>query len=208
VQFEAFNLGPNGTLVVNAASGRFPDGLLFDAPLAGPTPPPKACDGAFGADQRSLLVYLGVPEYRHGARNVARVNDAVLTRWHADEELVRDETTGLMERPIQVAPPTLRLLVEGESLEGFTVMPVARVLRGPAGELSFDRGFVRLEHLPLTAPDFILKRQPFAIGRDTQDHRVLPVIIRAKHVTTQGQSIADLDGDIPVDPNAFVEFAA
>jgi type VI secretion system protein ImpJ len=131
-----------GTLVVNAASGRFPDGLLFDAPLAGPTPPPKACDGAFGADQRSLLVYLGVPEYRHGARNVARVNDAVLTRWHADEELVRDETTGLMERPIQVAPPTLRLLVEGESLEGFTVMPVARVLRGPAGELSFDRGFV------------------------------------------------------------------
>lgn len=131
-----------GTLVVSTVSGRFPDGLLFDAPVAGPTPPPKTCDHAFGADQRSLLVYLGVPEYRHGARNVARAGDAVLTRWQADEELMRDETTGLMERPIQVAPPTLRLLLEGESLEGFTVMPIARVLRGAAGDLSLDRSYV------------------------------------------------------------------
>jgi type VI secretion system protein ImpJ len=132
----------SGTLVVNAASGRFSDGLLFDAPLAGPTPPPKACSAAFAPDQPSLMVYLGVPEYRPGARNVARANDAALTRWHADEQLTRDETTGLTERPIQVAPPTLRLLLEGESLEGFTVLPLTRILRGPGGDLSLDRTFV------------------------------------------------------------------
>lgn len=132
----------SGTVVVNAVTGRFSDGLLFDAPLAGPTPPPKACAAAFGPDQRSALVYLGVPEYRPGARNVARVGDAVLTRWHADEQLTRDETTGLTERPIQVAPPTLRLLLEGESLEGFTVLPIARVLRDAAGALTLDRTFV------------------------------------------------------------------
>lgn len=132
----------SGTLVVNAVSGRFSDGLLFDAPLSGPTPPPKACVEAFGADQSSLIVYLGVPEYRPGARNVARVGDAVLTRWHADEQLARDETTGLTERPIQVAPPTLRLLLEGESLEGYTVLPLTRVQRGASGDLSIDRSYV------------------------------------------------------------------
>lgn len=141
VQFDADALA-SGTLVLDAVAGRFSDGLLFEAPLAGPTPPPKACASAFTPDQSSLTVYLGVPEYRPGARNVARSGDAVLTRWHADEQLARDETTGLTERPIQVAPPTLRMLLEGESLEGFTVMPVARVLRAANGDLSLDRTFV------------------------------------------------------------------
>ena len=127
-----------GTLVVNAIAGRFADGLLFDAPLTGPTPPPKPLADAFGQDQRALSVYLAVPEYRPGARNVAMAGGGAPTRWRADELLARDETTGLSERPIQVAPPVLRLLVEGETLEGFTTMLVARVLRGASGELTLD----------------------------------------------------------------------
>jgi type VI secretion system protein ImpJ len=132
----------SGTLVVNAVAGRFSDGLLFDAPVSGPTPPPKPCATAFGPDQSTLVVYLAVPEYRVGARNVARASDAQLTRWHADEQLTRDETTGLTERPIQVAPPTLRLVLEGESLEGYTAMPLARVRRGAGGDLTLDRSFI------------------------------------------------------------------
>jgi type VI secretion system protein ImpJ len=131
-----------GTLVVTEATGRFPDGLLFDAPAGGPTPSPKAVEPAFGPDQRSLLVSLAVPEYRPGARNVARANDHAVTRWQSDELLVRDETTGLTERPIQVAPPRLRLLIEGESTEGFVTLPIARILRSTTGELSFDPTFV------------------------------------------------------------------
>jgi type VI secretion system protein ImpJ len=131
-----------GTLVVNAAAGRFPDGLLFDAPQAGPTPPPKPVADAFGSDQRSLIVYLAVPEYRPGARNVARASERAVARWQADEQLIRDETTGLTERPIQVAPPSLRLLVEGENAEGYTTLPIARVLRSEAGQLALDHTFV------------------------------------------------------------------
>jgi type VI secretion system protein ImpJ len=131
-----------GALVVNATAGRFPDGLLFDAPHAGPTPAPKPLVDAFSADQRSLLVFLAVPEYRPGARNVARATDRAVTRWQADEQLMRDETTGLTERPIQVAPPSLRLLLEGESAEGYTTLPIARLLRSSSGQLSFDHTFV------------------------------------------------------------------
>ena len=123
-----------GTLVINEAAGRFPDGLLFDAPQAGPTPPPKLVTDAFGPDQRQLTAYLAVPEYRPGARNIAP--------WQSDEQLVRDETTGLTERPIQVAPPSLRLLLEGENIEGYTTLPVARIVRDDAGKLSFDHTFV------------------------------------------------------------------
>lgn len=137
--FEALS---GGSLVVTAATGRFPDGLLFDVPAGGPTPAPKLVGESFGQDQHSLLVSLAVPEYRPGARNVARSVDHAITRWHADELMVRDETTGLTERPIQVAPPTLRLLVEGESGDGFVSMPIARILRSNTGELSFDPTFI------------------------------------------------------------------
>ena len=130
------------TLVVNVAAGRFPDGMLFDAPQAGPTPPPKLVVEAFGPDQRTLTAYLAVPEYRPGARNVARSSDRVAARWQSDEQLIRDETTGLTERPIQVAPPSLRLLLEGENIEGYTTLPVARIVRDEAGQLSFDHTFV------------------------------------------------------------------
>lgn len=131
-----------GTLVINGITGRFPDGLLFEAPLAGATPPPREVASALNAEQRSLTVYIATPEYRPGARNIARPGDAVLTRWQADELLTRDETTGSTERPIQVAQPTLRLLVEGESLEGYAVLPVARLLRGSVGEVTLDHSFV------------------------------------------------------------------
>ncbi|MDQ6611234.1 MAG: type VI secretion system baseplate subunit TssK [Gemmatimonadota bacterium] len=131
-----------GTLVVNGAAGRFPDGLLFDAPEAGPTPPPKLITEAFGPDQHSVTAYLAVPEYRPGARNVVRSTDSIVARWQAGEQLIRDETTGLTERPIQVAPPSLRLLLEGENTEGYTTLPVARIMRNDAGQLSLDHTFV------------------------------------------------------------------
>ncbi len=131
-----------GTLVLTAAAGRFPDGLLFDVPASGATPSPRQLADAFAPDQRTLLAYLAVPEYRPGARNVARQGERDRARWHADEHLMRDETTGLTERPIQVAPPSLRLILEGESTEGVTTLPIARIARATSGELSFDPAFV------------------------------------------------------------------
>jgi type VI secretion system protein ImpJ len=141
-----------GSIVVRAAAGRFADGLLFDAPSADPTPPPRSLADAWMQDQRSLTVYLAVPEYRPGARNVASQSASAgnsvdrgalaTARWRGEEQLASDETTGLAERPIQVARPNLRLVFEGEFLEGFVTLPAARVLRSAIGELSLDPTFV------------------------------------------------------------------
>jgi len=131
-----------GTFVLSAAAGRLADGLLFDAPGADTSPPPKSLDAAWAPDQPSLVVHLAVPEYRPGGRNVSASGEAGQARWRAEEALYRDEVTGLTERPVQLARTNLRLLLDGESLEGYTTLPVARVVRGPAGELALDPTFV------------------------------------------------------------------
>lgn len=135
-----------GTFVLTAVSGRFPDGLLFDAPAAAPLPSPRPLDTAWAQDQRTLLVQLAVPEYRPGTRNVsvgAAGNGAAATaRWRAEERLARDETTGLAERPIQIAHPNWRLLLEGEPTEGYTTLPIARLMRSSTGETALDPAFV------------------------------------------------------------------
>ena len=137
-----------GTCVLTAVAGRFPDGLLFDAPGSDPLPAPRPLDTAWGQDQRALTVYLAVPEYRPGARNVVAgtgnggAGGTTTARWRAEEQVARDETTGLAERPIQIARPNLRLLLEGEPLEGYTALPVARLVRSAAGAVALDPAFV------------------------------------------------------------------
>jgi type VI secretion system protein ImpJ len=135
-----------GTVVVRSASGRFPDGLLFDAPAADPCPAPRSLDGAWVQDQRSMLVFLIVPEFRAGTRNVTGSSGdggaLAQARWRAEEQLTTDETTGLAERPIQVARPNLRLQFEGEFAEGNLSLPIARLLRSASGEVAFDPAYV------------------------------------------------------------------
>jgi len=118
-----------GSFAIAAAAGILPDGLLFDMPLSDPTPPPKQLEGAFAPDQTTLDVYLAIPEYRYGGHNVSAAQRERETRYRAEELLRRDETTGRSERPIQVARKNVRILFEGESTEGSTVLRAARRLK-------------------------------------------------------------------------------
>jgi type VI secretion system protein ImpJ len=131
-----------GTFAITSAAGIFPDGLLFDIPGADPGPQEKKLDGAFEQDQDTLDIYLAIPEYRYGGYNVSAAQRDRGTRYRAEELLRRDETTGLAERPIQVAKKNFRVLVEGESLEGTSSLRVAQVLRSPIGEYQLDPRFV------------------------------------------------------------------
>lgn len=132
----------SGALAVSSASGLLPDGLLFDIPTTDPAPPPKSLDEAWEADATSLDVFLAIPEHRTGGINVAATKDDGSARYRAEVELRRDENTGVAEKPIQVAQKNFRLLVEGESLEGFATLPVARVVRQEGGEYGLDPQFV------------------------------------------------------------------
>ncbi len=130
-----------GAFAVSSASGILPDGLLFDIPRSDEAPAPKPLENAWAPDQQTLDVYLAIPEYRHGGYNVSTTQRDGNTRYLAEVLMRRDENTGLSEKPIQVARKNLRLVTEGESLEGSTVLRVARVTRS-AGDYQLDPHFV------------------------------------------------------------------
>ena len=131
-----------GSFAVAAAAGILPDGLLFDMPLSDPTPLPKQLEGSFAPDQTTLDVYLAIPEYRYGGHNVSAAQRERETRYRAEELLRRDETTGRSERPIQVARKNVRILFEGESTEGSTVLRAARLTRTVTGDYQLDTQFI------------------------------------------------------------------
>lgn len=131
-----------GLLSVTRAAAIFPDGLLYDAPGPDALPPPRPLDACWRPDQTALGVFLAVPEHRPGTRQVSGFDDGHGTRYVAEVAMRRDETTGLTERPVQLARKNVRLLVEGEPLAGTTALRVGRVLRNPAGDYALDPAVV------------------------------------------------------------------
>src|SRR5579863_5468963 len=131
-----------GTLGISSASGILPDGLLFDIPASDAAPAPKLLADCFEPDQKSLDIYLAVPQYRDRGLNVATSAREGGARYRAEFELFRDENTGLSEKPVQVARKNLRLLAEGEALDGYTTLRIARVRRSEAATFQLDPRFV------------------------------------------------------------------
>jgi type VI secretion system protein ImpJ len=131
-----------GSLVVTSAQGLFPDGLPFEIPGADPQPGPRPLEEDWLPDQRSMAVYLGVPEHRIGGHNVSMAKGARNTRFLAEAVMRRDENTGLAEKPLQLARRNVRLILEGEALEGHSLLQVARVLRAESGEFQLDPQYV------------------------------------------------------------------
>jgi type VI secretion system protein ImpJ len=144
-----------GSFAISRASGLLSDGLLFDMPGSDPLPPPKPMEGYFAPDQTAAHVYLAIPDAHPGGRNVSAAEHTSETRFVAEEALRRDETSGLAERPIQVARKNLRLLVEGESLEGHSVLRVARVTRAASGGYQLDSRFVP-PLVDIAASDYVM----------------------------------------------------
>ncbi|HOK48428.1 MAG TPA: type VI secretion system baseplate subunit TssK, partial [Bryobacteraceae bacterium] len=85
---------------------------------------------------------LAIPPYRERGLNVSADRQGADTRFIAEVVVVRDENSGVTERPIQLARKNLRFLAGSENREGVTSMRVARVRRTPAGTLQLDPRFV------------------------------------------------------------------
>ncbi|MGH7468256.1 MAG: type VI secretion system baseplate subunit TssK [Longimicrobiales bacterium] len=131
-----------GNLALTEAAGLMPDGLPFEIPGSDAAPAPKPLEEFWHADRPTLDIYLAIPEQQPGGRNVSVTAQERGTRYIAEVVLRRDENTGLMEKPIQVARKNFRLLAEGENLDGSTSMAVARVRRASTGEFVLDPHFV------------------------------------------------------------------
>ncbi|HTG62012.1 MAG TPA: type VI secretion system baseplate subunit TssK [Terriglobia bacterium] len=131
-----------GLLSVSAASGIFPDGLLFEIPEADASPAARPLAEHFGPSDTSLDVYLAIPQYRERGLNVSVSGTGADTRYVADAVFVQDEARVGSEKPVQVARKGFRILVEGESRQGYSSLRMARVERSPVGAFQLDGAFV------------------------------------------------------------------
>ncbi len=171
--------------MVSEASGLMPDGLPFDIPEADSAPPLKQLAPYFEADQQTADIYLSIPDYRERGSNVSMARQNMDSRYRSEVLLVRDENSGLSEKPIQIARKNLRLQVEGESRLGTTGLRIARVRKTPAGSFQLDPQFVP-PLLDIAASDYLMSIL-----------RRLVEIVSAKGATLSGlrrqknQSLAD-----------------
>jgi type VI secretion system protein ImpJ len=131
-----------GQLAIAAASGIFPDGLLFDMPDSDPTPAPKPLAEYLSEERNSVDVFLAVPARRPAGINVGTGKLATDTRYLAETLMIRDENTGQSERPVQVGRKNSRLLADEEVRAGVPALRVARVRRAETGLLELDPAFV------------------------------------------------------------------
>jgi type VI secretion system protein ImpJ len=144
-----------GTVSLLHARGIMPDGLPFHFPDASPPPPARAIRELLSPLREAHTIHLALPPYRPGAANCTLPPSAAAdgapgrmpvdrtrVRYTADTQRLADETTGLDERPVDVARPNFRLLVEGEDAADLVTLAVARVRRDGAGHLGLDPDFV------------------------------------------------------------------
>ena len=130
----------NGLFTLRHVEGIMPDGLLFQAPLVDELPAARQIEEYFSAARQAHLdVFLAVPEERESARNFGMTQSGAQGagrgsyRYLAETRTAIDATVGADEKAIQVAKKALRILFDGENLDGFVSLRVARVVRSASG---------------------------------------------------------------------------
>jgi len=143
-----------GKLGVGRASGIFPDGLPFEIP--GPDQPPasKVLAEYFDSGINSLDFYLTVPDYKENGINVAGIDRVASSRYMAELATVRDDNTGMSEKPVQIARKNLRLLAETENREGSAALRIANIEKTDTGGFRPNPRFVP-PLLELRASDYL-----------------------------------------------------
>lgn len=119
------NLLRQGKLSLIRARGILPDGTCFNIPEANQQPPVVEVP----ENTRDTILYLGLPLHRAGGQNYTSKDTEKLSRFEVEQSTVLDEVTAQGEQNIvEVAQPSLQILLEGQDISGFAVLPCARIL--------------------------------------------------------------------------------
>ena len=84
----------------------------------------------------------GIPNHRDRGLNVSMSTRGFDTRYSAETAMLRDENSGLSEKPVQVARKNFRLLIGDRTYGGMSTIRCATVRRTPAGTFQLDPKYV------------------------------------------------------------------
>lgn len=127
-----------GNVALAAAEGVLPDGTLFicgdpdGLPAARPLEPAFAAAGP-GRERLGVHLALAMPPAGALAASPDGLAEGRVLRWRQLRLTLGDEGSDGPEREILVAAPHLRLVFDGEDRDGCTSLPIAELLRDPAG---------------------------------------------------------------------------
>ena len=124
----------NGEFALLDCVGIMPDGLAFEiSGSLGNVPDTRNVDKykKFPPSKETLNIFLAVPSVFKDGANV-RLPDGVANRpvrYRTHTIAMSDETTGENERPVDVARADFQILLEGESMQGYSIMQIAQVAK-------------------------------------------------------------------------------
>lgn len=141
LQIDAAGLS-QGRLSVAQASGIFPDGLMLDMPDCDAPPDSRTLEDCFPTDAATCAFYLAVPQDRPGGLNVALQRGGISARFYSELQMLRDENSTGVEKPVSLARKNLQILAGNENLEGSVLLPLGQVERTEAGGYRLDPKYV------------------------------------------------------------------
>ena len=130
-----------GEFVLEQVAGVFRDGQSFRAPTYDPLPVRRRFADAFHPRANVLGVYLAIRDPRTGGM-LSKPDDASsIGRYRRRKLEIQDEFAGTTTRDVAIGDLDLRVLWEGEALDGYQPLEIARIVRtGSAFQL--DRNYV------------------------------------------------------------------
>ncbi len=125
----------DGNFILHQCKGVMPAGILFDVPNFDEIPPARDLTACFGPERETLGVYLAVPVARAGfqAGGDEDVKEGIPPRFKAKDARIIDSMGLTGDRMIKVAMSNLRVLFDGEALDGHTHLKIAEVGRTATG---------------------------------------------------------------------------
>jgi type VI secretion system protein ImpJ len=131
-----------GQLSVSQASGVFPDGLMLDMPGSDAPPHSRTLEECFQPGTNRCGFFLAIPQDRPGGINIGLQRTGINTRFYSELQMLRDENSTGIEKPVSLARKNLQILAEGENLEGSVLLPLAQIERTEAGSYRLDTKYV------------------------------------------------------------------
>lgn len=134
-----------GQLTLTHLRAILPDGTPIEFSEHSPgRPPPRSIAPHFPATRERLTVHLGAPELRPGAANVGPpdTDTTPLPRWRSITRSIFDLTLAHSARDLELALPQPVLRFADEPRDELTSIPLAELIRDPAGGFTLDPTFI------------------------------------------------------------------
>lgn len=132
-----------GAVAVVRIEAIMPDGTPVVVLGADDLPPARRFGESFGPQVERLGVHLALPLATVGSIAIAEggMHAGRPVRWRVVATDLADESPGGQERPVPLGCPNLRILLDGESLDGHVSMKIAEIVRDASGGFQMAADF-------------------------------------------------------------------